>query len=73
MCEESDLLKVKVPLVRPSTEGVPARREGRYPLFLEKTSRTNLENGFSWLGDYTLLLGTLACRTQLARSSVKPS
>jgi hypothetical protein len=30
VCEESDLLKVKVPLVRPSTEGVPALREGRY-------------------------------------------
>jgi hypothetical protein len=29
VCEESDLLKVKVPLVRPSTEGVPALREGR--------------------------------------------
>ena len=30
MCEESDVLKVEVPLICPSTEGVPALREGRY-------------------------------------------
>ena len=29
VCKESDLLKVKVPLICPSTEGVPAPREGR--------------------------------------------
>jgi hypothetical protein len=30
VCEESEVLKVKVPLLCPSTEGVPAHREGRY-------------------------------------------
>jgi hypothetical protein len=34
MCEDCGLIEFKVPLVRPSTEGVPAHREGRYSLWL---------------------------------------
>ena len=30
VCEESEVVKVEVPLICPSTEGVPALREGRY-------------------------------------------
>jgi hypothetical protein len=30
MCEDCGLIEFKVPLVRPSTQGVPAHREGRY-------------------------------------------
>ena len=29
MCEESEVSKVKVPLICPSTAGVPALRDGR--------------------------------------------
>jgi hypothetical protein len=32
VCRGNHFLEVKVPLIRPSTEGVPAPREGRYPI-----------------------------------------
>jgi hypothetical protein len=34
MCDECSLFEFKVPLVCPSTEGVPAHREGRYSLYI---------------------------------------
>jgi hypothetical protein len=39
LCEESKVLKVKVPLICPSTVGVPARREGQYRERLYTQSR----------------------------------
>jgi hypothetical protein len=61
-----DLLEVKVPLVCPSTEGVPAHREGRYSqepsdLVVTKAVLSHLQMQIRWSARYVALSSKFLC------------